>query len=162
MRNRNGNTAIEFTLVAIPLLFVQFSLVEMCRAMWDYHSLAEAVKVASRTASTRGAGCAGQACALTVDSVAHQIAAYAVGMPSSTLNISLTSAAGTLNCYPLNTCFGNEAVWPPAGGNTVGSDIVISGNYTFTSTLSMFVPGKGSTRFSSVTFTAQSRQPLLF
>jgi Flp pilus assembly protein TadG len=40
-----GSAIVEFTLVAIPLIFIQISIVEICRGMWDYHSLAQAVKV---------------------------------------------------------------------------------------------------------------------
>src|ERR1700740_748347 len=107
---RRGKTAIEFTLAAIPLIFAQISVVEICRGMWDYHSLAQAVKVASRTAATRGAGCAGRGCAWAVDQIAHLVANYAVGMPASALNVTLMSNAGSVNCSPLNSCFGNGTV----------------------------------------------------
>ncbi|HTQ53708.1 MAG TPA: TadE/TadG family type IV pilus assembly protein [Bryobacteraceae bacterium] len=159
---RRGNTLIEFTLAAIPLIFIQISVVEICRGMWDYHSLAQAVKAASRMVATRGAGCAGKGCATTVGQVASTIAAYAVGMPASSLNVTLTSSAGTVNCNPLSSCTGSATTWPPAGGNSPGSDIVISGSYRFTSVLTMFAPGGGRMRFSGVTMTAKSRQPLLF
>jgi hypothetical protein len=53
-------------------------------------------------------------------------------------------------------------VWPPAGGNTAGSDIVISASYNFTSMLMMFAPGTNGMQFSGVTFTAKSRQVILF
>jgi Flp pilus assembly protein TadG len=162
LRVRKGSSAVEFTLAAIPMLFVQISLVEICRGMWDYHSLAEAVKVTSRAVATRGADCAGLGCSMTVGQVAQLVANYAVGMPPSALNVTLTSNAGNVSCTPLSSCLGNSAVWPPSGGNSVGSDIVISGSYAFTSALSMFVPGTGGMRFSAVTFTAQSRQTLLF
>jgi Flp pilus assembly protein TadG len=159
---RNGSALIEFTLVAIPLIFIQISIVEICRGMWDYHSLAQAVKVASRAAATRGAGCAGTACAMTVGQVATTISAYAVGMPASALNVTLTSGAGSVTCNPLSTCIGSSTVWPSVAGNTAGTDIVISGSYRFTSALVMFVPGRGSVQFSAVTFAVQSRQVLLF
>jgi Flp pilus assembly protein TadG len=165
MRQRNGrkgNAIIEFTLVAIPLIFIQISIVEMCRGMWDYHSLAQAVKVASREAATRGAGCAGAGCAMTVGQIATTISGFAVGMPASSLNVTLTSNAGNVTCNPLSTCAGNNTVWPPAGGNAVGSDIIITGSYNFTSMLMMFVPGTNGMQFSGVTFTAKSRQVLLF
>lgn len=161
-RGQRGNNVIEFTLVAIPLIFVLISIMEMCRGMWDYHSLAQAVKAASRAASTRGQGCAGSGCATTVGQIAGTISGYALGMPPSALNVTLTSTAGSVNCNPLSTCIGNNTVWPPAGGNAVGSDIVISGSYQFTSMLMMFVPGTGGMQFSGVTFTAESRQTLLF
>ena len=162
MHRRKGNALIEFTLVAIPLIFIQISIVEICRAMWDYHSLAQAVKAASRSVATRGAGCAGNGCAITVGQIATTISAYAVGMPSSSLNVTLTSNAGNVTCNPLSSCSSSSTVWPPAGGNSVGSDIIISGSYNFTSMLMMFVPGTNGMQFSGVTLTAESRQVLLF
>jgi Flp pilus assembly protein TadG len=161
-RWRRGNALVEFSLAAIPLIFIQISIVEICRGMWDYHSLAQAVKAASRSAATRGAGCATSGCAITVGQIATTISAYAVGMPASSLNVTLTSNAGTVSCSPLSTCTSNSSVWPPSGGNSVGSDIVISGSYNFSSVLMMFVPGTGGMQFSGVTLTATSRQPLLF
>ena len=161
-KGRKGNALIEFTLVAIPLIYIQISTVEICRGMWDYHSLAQAVKAASRAAATRGAGCASAACAMTVGQIATTISGYAVGMPASALNVTLTSNAGNVNCNPLSTCTASNTVWPPAGGNTAGSDIIISASYNFTSMLTMFVPGAGGMQFSGVTFTAKSRQMLLY
>jgi Flp pilus assembly protein TadG len=161
-KGRKGNALIEFTLVAIPLIFIQFSIVEICRGMWDYHSLAQAVKAACRSAATRGAGCAGNGCAISVGQIATTISAYALGMPASALNVTLTSNAGTVTCNPLSSCTGSGTVWPPAGGNTAGSDIIISASYNFTSMLMMFVPGTNGMQFSGVTFTAKSRQVLLF
>ncbi len=157
-RARHGNTILEFTLAAIPMIFAQISIVEICRGMWDYHSLAQAVKAASRLASTRGAGCAAAGCTVTVG----QIAANAVGMPATSLNVTLTSNAGTVSCAPLSNCLADSGSWPPAGGNAVGSDIVVSGSYIFNSALTMFVPGKGGTQFSGVTFKAYSRQVVVY
>ena len=161
-QGRKGNAIIEFTLVAIPLIFLQISIVEICRGMWDYHSLAQAVKGACRAAATRGAGCAGMGCAMTVGQIATTISAYALGMPASALNVTLTSNAGSVTCNPLSTCTSNNTVWPPAGGNAAGSDIVISASYNFTSMLMMFVPGHTGLQFSGVTFTAESRQVILY
>ncbi len=161
-RGRKGNAIIEFTLVAIPLIFVQISIVEICRGMWDYHSLAQAVKAATRAAATRGADCAGTACAMTVGQIANTISGFAVGMPASALNVTLTSDAGNVTCNPLSSCTSSSTVWPPAGGNAVGSDIIISGSYNFTSMLMMFVPGTNGMQFSGVTFTAKSRQVILY
>jgi Flp pilus assembly protein TadG len=161
-RGRKGNAIIEFTLVAIPLIFIQISIVEICRGMWDYHSLAQGVKAATRAAATRGADCAGTACAMTVGQIANTISGFAVGMPASALNVTLTSDAGNVTCNPLSSCTSSSTVWPPAGGNAVGSDIIISGSYNFTSMLMMFVPGTNGMQFSGVTFTAKSRQVILY
>lgn len=159
---RRGNAIIEFTLVAIPLLFIQISIVEICRGMWDYHSLAQAVKAAARAAATRGAGCAGTGCAMTVGQMAATISGYAIGMPASSLNVTLTSNAGNVTCNPLSACTASATVWPPAGGNSVGSDIIVSGSYNFSSMVMMFVPGTKGMQFSGVTFMAKSRQSILY
>ncbi len=161
-KSGRGNAVVEFTLVAIPLIFIQISVVEVCRAMWDYHSLAKAVKAACRSVATRGAGCAGSGCAMTVGQIATTISGYAVGMPSSSLNVTLSSTAGDVTCNPLSSCASNGTVWPPAGGNAVGSNIAISGSYSFTSMLMMFVPGAHGMQFSGVTLAAKSEQALLF
>ncbi|HTT61778.1 MAG TPA: TadE/TadG family type IV pilus assembly protein [Bryobacteraceae bacterium] len=161
-KGRQGNAIIEFTLVAIPLIFILISIVEICRGMWDYHSLAEAVKAASRMVATRGAGCAGTGCAITVGQIASTISGFAVGMPASSLNVTLKSSAGDVTCNPLSTCTSNNTVWPPAGGNSAGSDIIITASYNFTSMLMMFVPGTQGMQFPGVTFTAKSRQVILF
>ncbi len=163
MRNhRKGQALIEFTLVAIPLMFVQFSIVEVCRGMWDYHSLAQAVKAAARQVATRGAGCAASGCSMTVSQIAGDISGFAIGMPSSALNVTLTSSAGNVTCNPLSSCSNNSSVWPPAGGNTAGSDIIVSASYSFTTTLSLLVPGNTGVSLSTVTFNAESRQMLLY
>jgi Flp pilus assembly protein TadG len=161
-RGRKGNALIEFTLVAIPLIFIQISVVEICRGMWDYHSLAQAVKAAARTVATRGADCAGTGCAMTVGQIATTISAYSLGMPASALNVTLTSNAGNVTCNPLSACAGNNTVWPPASGNAVGSDIIVTASYNFTSMVIMFVPGASGMQFTGVTFTAKSRQMLLY
>jgi Flp pilus assembly protein TadG len=160
-KGRKGNAIIEFTLVAIPLIFIQISIVEICRGMWDYHSLAQAVKAATRAAATHGAGCAGTGCAMTVGQITTTISGFA-GMPASALNVTLTSNAGNVTCNPLSSCTSSSTVWPPAGGNAVGSDIIISGSYNFTSMLMMFVPGTSGMQFSGVTFNAKSRQVILY
>jgi len=159
---RKGTALIEFTLVAIPIIFILFSITEIARGMWDYHSLAQAVKGAARSVATRGAGCAGQGCATTVGQIATTISNYAIGMPASAINVTLTSDAGSVTCNPLSSCTGSGTTWPPAGGNSVGSDIIISASYNFTSMLMMFVPGTHGMQFSGVTFTAKSRQVLLY
>ena len=161
-QGRKGNAIVEFTLVAIPFIFILISISEMCRGMWDYHSLAEAVKVACRNASTRGADCAGQACATSIGALSTTISGFAVGMPASALDVTFTSAAGSVTCNPLSTCTSSGTVWPPSGGNSVGSNISISASYNFTSMIMMFVPGKTGVQFSGVTFSAKSEQMIVY
>lgn len=79
--SRSGLVIVEFTLYAIPLIFVIFSLFWMSMGMWQYHTLAEAVNETVRYAAMHGADCVGQTCATTVEQIANTLAGRAVGIP---------------------------------------------------------------------------------
>jgi Flp pilus assembly protein TadG len=58
LRNRRrGSSTLEFTLVGIPIIFVLISTFEMARGMWNYHTIAYAVKEGTRFASVHGIDC---------------------------------------------------------------------------------------------------------
>jgi hypothetical protein len=131
--------------------------------MWHYHTLAEAVNSAARTAAVHGAGCVGQTCATTVDAVSRSIAAVAVGLPAASLNVTLTSSASTVTCNPLSSCYGNVASWPSLAGNTAGTtDISIQATWLFSSPVSLWVPGGEVRLFNAITLGAKSRQAVVF
>lgn len=158
---------LEFTLVGIPSLFLLISIFEISRGMWTYHTLTRAVNVGARYASLHGQGCSsnGYSCGITVGDVAGKIAAAAPGLPASLLTVTLTSAvSGTVTCSPLSNCLTDTTSWPPATGreNAPGKEIVIAGQYTFRSALSMVVPGSSPVSFSTVNLAAQSRQVIQF
>ena len=161
-RSGNGNAILEFTLTSIPLMFLLISLVQMCLGMWNYHTLAETIKLACRTAAVRGTDCAGLGCAMTVGDIAKLIVAKGTGLMPGSLNVTLTSASGNINCDPITSCYTSATTWPPSGGNTVTSVISITGSYTFNSALSMVAPGGGTVPFRPVTFYAVSQQPITF
>ena len=56
--DEKGSTMLEFTLVAIPLIFVLISTFEIARGMWIYGTVANAVKEGTRFAIVKGADCA--------------------------------------------------------------------------------------------------------
>ena len=160
--DRSGSVMLEFTLTAVPLIFVNVSLVWMCLGMWQYHTLAEAVNFTARIAAVHGAGCAGQTCATTADSTAKLLAARALGISAGQLNVTLTSSASTITCNPLSTCYGNTAAWPSLAGNTSGTDITITATYNFSSPISLWSPGEGVQQFNAVTLGANSKQAVAF
>jgi Flp pilus assembly protein TadG len=167
---RRGSVMVEFTLSAIPLLFVTISLFWMGMGMWQYHTLAEAVNETARYAALHGADCVGQACSTTVEQIANILAGRAAGIPPGLLNVTLTSAAsgGTVTCNPLTSCQSNSAAWPTMAGNTAvgdssaGTDISISATYQFRSPIAMWVPTNGKVQFGTVTLGANSTQPVLY
>jgi Flp pilus assembly protein TadG len=164
--SRRGQGMLEFTLVAVPFLFVIISLWWMGFGMWEYHTLSEAVNYTARSASAHGAGCISQTCATTVGSTAQALATNAIGIPASQLNATFTSTASNtpITCNPLSTCTSNSAAWPTLTGNSVaaGATITIAVTYQFSSAISLWIPGVGSKLFNPVTLGAQAQAPIVF
>src|SRR5258708_36385800 len=163
-RREKGQALIEFTWGGIPLIFTMISVVEMSRGMWAYHSMCYAVNEATRFASTKGKGCTSgtNACGVTVAGMAHQIANTAALDPAD-INVGLTTVGGSISCNPVSACYGNASAWPPAGSNSPGMDIRISGTYRFVSAMGMFWPGAGSgVTFGTFNLAANSRQQIQF
>jgi Flp pilus assembly protein TadG len=76
MRKRErGSTLLEFVLVGIPLVFLLISTVEISRGMWHYHTLAHAVRRATRFAMVKGQGCTvgANTCVVTIARIAQEI-----------------------------------------------------------------------------------------
>ncbi|MCU1329484.1 MAG: hypothetical protein JWN34_4854 [Bryobacterales bacterium] len=162
---RSGEALVEFTLVGIPLIFILISTAEMARGMWNYQTLAYAIRSGARYATAHGQGCSAgtNSCGIRVSDVARSVAAAAVGLPPASFNIVLTSDSGaTVTCAPVSSCFGNTATWPPAGDNTPGKDVRISGTYYFSAALGMLWPGAGAASFSTFTLPAWTRQQIQF
>jgi Flp pilus assembly protein TadG len=166
--SRRGSVMVEFVLCVIPLIFVVISLFWMGMAMWEYHTLAEAVNETARYAALHGADCAGQTCATTVEQIANELAGRAAGIPPGRLNVTLTSAAKDYPCNPLSNCQSNSSAWPSLAGNTAvtdsstGTDISISATYQFGSPISMWVPKYGGVQFGAVTLGANSTQAVMY
>jgi hypothetical protein len=150
---------LEFSMTAVPLLFVIISLGYMALGMWQYHTLAEAVNMTARVAAVHGAGCAGQSCATTVANMEALLAAKAIGIPASSMNVTFTSSASTVTCNPLSSCSSNSAAWPSLSGNVAGTtDISIKATYQFSSAIGMWSTDHGGVTFNPVTLAANATQ----
>jgi hypothetical protein len=162
--SRKGQALLEFTLAAVPLIFLLISVEEMARGMWIYTTLTHAVKEGTRYASVHGADCAqaDSSCSVTVGQVATQIQQAGLGLDVAQFNVVLQTATSTLNCAPLNTCLSTNTTWPAAPDNSVGLIIGATGAYPFNSMLSMFVPGAGSVKFGAVNFYASSQEEIRY
>jgi Flp pilus assembly protein TadG len=161
---RRGSAALEFTLVAIPLLFVLISIAELGRGMWMYHTLAFAVKEGARYAIVHGQNCAAasSSCAGTVQAVAQTVRSAGVGLDPSQLQVSLQSASAKQSCNPLNSCLTNTAQWPPYPDNAVGLPVTVSGTILFRSAISMFWPGSGTVSAGAVNLGAASAEEIRY
>ena len=142
---QRGSAMIEFTLVGIPMMFLLISIFEMSRAMWNYHTLAFALREGTRYAVVHGAGCSTDprnSCQATVSQVAQRIQDAGIGLDADQLALTFTSSGNSVKCT-LKTCLATATSWPEAPKNTAGSAIAISGSLPFQSALVMFWPGAG-------------------
>jgi Flp pilus assembly protein TadG len=167
VNKRKGSAMIEFTLVAIPLIFTLISIFEMARGMWTYHTMAYALKEGTRFAMVKGRNCAPpNGCGVTIADVANRIRLAGVGLIPSDLSLTFTSGASTVKCQldgGASPCLNDTTPWPLAGANEVGNNIEVSGTYPFRSAIAMFWPGSGSgINFGTVTFPASSREKIQF
>ena len=161
---KRGSSVLEFTLVGIPIIFLLISTFELARGMWNYHTLAYAVKEGTRYASVHGVNCSTSpnTCTVTIAQITQHILDAGIGLPSNRLSLTFTYTGGTNTCLA-NNCLANNTVWPPAPGNAVGSDIQIDTNLPFQSAISMFWPGSGQgTTFGIFNFPASSRDTVQF
>lgn len=183
MRERNkerGSQTLEFTLVGLPLVFLLFSIANMCFAMMTLHTMQEAVEQGARFVSTRGSTCSSgtNTCSVTVQQIAGIVASSAPGIAASNLKVAMIPASGSANqisCSPISTCLSScsagcsgsrTTVWPTSGSsdNSPGKDIIITADVINLPTpMYMFwTMYSGSPKIGSTSFHAYSRQRLMF
>jgi hypothetical protein len=163
-KRQAGSAVLEFTLVAIPLIFLLISTVELARGMWIYATVAHAVREGTRFAIVHGQGCAQASadCPVTLGTVATVVQQAAVGLDPAQFNVVLASGGATESCAPLAGCLSSGGAWPAAPNNNVGLSVTISGTYPFSSCLSMFWPGSKPVQFAAIKLGAQSQEEILF
>jgi hypothetical protein len=166
-------------MIGIPLIFMLFSIANMCFGMLTLHTLQEAVEQGARYVATRGSTCSSgtNTCSATVQQIANIVATNAAGIAGQNLNITLIPASGSANqisCSPVTNCLsscsagcsGNRtSVWPSSSNsdNSPGKDFIITADCTITAPIFMFWTGTSSEKQSSAsTFHAYSRQRLMF
>jgi Flp pilus assembly protein TadG len=163
-QRQRGAVLIEFALTLIPLLTLFFGIVGMALTMWTYDTLAFAVREGARYAASKGQNCntSGATCAKTVADLAQYIASAGVGLDPSQWNLTLTSAAGTVSCLPLRSCYSNLSIWPPMSANVPGTNFIdVSGSYPAPlGLILLFTPNSSS--LSSLRLPASCRQPIQF
>jgi len=162
-----GATLIEFVLAGIPAVFLLVSIFQMSLAMWNYHTVASAARDTARYMSLRGRGCtiSGNSCSITVGTIAQRMAQSAIGMAPDRMSVTLTTQSGqTKTCNPLNSCYSDATVWPPASNddNAPGNLIKISAQFSFPSPAAMVWPGSAPATVAGFTLGATSYQNIIF
>jgi hypothetical protein len=153
LRNRSGNSLLEFSIFGIPIIFILISVFELSRGMWVYHTLAYATKDTARYVAVHGQLCVGSAvgCALTVAQVAGRLQYAGVGLLPNQLNATFQTTSQTITCNPLQNCLASTACFPTAAdcsatleaGALQGQPLTVNATYQFQSAISMFWPGTG-------------------
>jgi hypothetical protein len=162
---RKGSTAVEFTLVGVPLIFLLISTFEIARGMWIYHTIAHAVKEGTRLAVVHGSDCSTSpnACPITVATIAGRMRRSAVGLDPALMTVRFTPASGPVLTCKLSDCLNDSSRWPPAGANEPGKDVQINVSYEFQSIAAMLWPGAGYTSLiGTYNMPAASRENIQF
>jgi Flp pilus assembly protein TadG len=96
-RDRRGASAVEFSLVAIPLLILMFGVIEMGRAMWTREALQETAIAGARCMGVSNSNCAAggvYSASATTSYVEHVAQGWGLAIPDAgvTLNPNATCA----------------------------------------------------------------------
>lgn len=167
-RRTRGNSLLEFALVGIPLICILITTFELSRGMWNYHTLAYAVKSGVRYAIVHGQNCskAPNACTVTISDIATKIRYAGVGLPPELVTLRFTAANGAATTCILRDCIATytSSAWPPPATNAPGQDIRVSGKFEFHSVMLMFWPGTtgASGRPRTYYLTADSRESIQY
>src|SRR5258708_5592506 len=119
-RQQRGSVMVEFSLAGIASITILISTFQLAMGMWNYHTLAYKVHEATRYIAVHGVGCTkyGNSCSVTVGTLAQKIDSVGVGIPSGSVNVTLTTDSGAAtDCTPLSSCFTSTTVWPPSTNN---------------------------------------------
>jgi len=166
-KQQRGVALVEFSLAGIGTIFLLICTFHLSMGMWNYHTLAYAVHGTTRFLSVKGVNCTkpGNSCSVTVGTIANKVKELAIGIPDDQVIVTLTTDNLTATtCNPLNTCYTDSTVWPPATSsqNAVGKKVSVAAIYHFQSPLLFFWPGAGAQKFGQVWFPATSTQTILF
>jgi hypothetical protein len=155
---------LEFALLGVPIVFITLSAFEASLAMWRYHTMAEVVQVGARYITAHGLGCASpNTCQITVGNIVSVITTSGVGLDTSKLSVTLTSANASVPCSPVSSCSSNSTIFPQTGDNSPGMDIQVSATYPIDNPIAMVWPGTHSVPMTGVlTLGATSTQRMVF
>jgi Flp pilus assembly protein TadG len=96
-RDRSGATAVEFGLVAVPLLGLIFGVAEFGRAYWTSETLQQAAIATARCMGLRAAPCATSSAydaAKTTAYAARAAARWSTALPSASIALNPSATCG--------------------------------------------------------------------
>jgi hypothetical protein len=158
---------IEFVIVGIAGTTLMASTVQLGLAMWNYHTLAQAVHGTNRYIASHGRSCSvgGNSCTITVGDIATKLKALAIGIPDSNIQMTLTSQSGvTKSCNPLSSFESDSTQWPPVDNfdNSPGNFTTITAKVTIRSSIIALWYGTSGQRIDSIGLGSTSSIPIVF
>lgn len=155
----------EFMLLGVPLLFMALAIFEVSMLMWRYITMAQTAQQTAMYISVHGNTCTlnGNTCTIKVSDVATYIQNVGVGLPASSLNITLACTGCTsVTCSPLTTCTSNTTTFPPLANNAVGNNVTVTATYALTNPVYMFWTAKNQGSIGDLTLGATSTQRIVY
>ena len=171
-RRRSGASMLEFTLVAIPVIFILVGIFELARGMWAYNTMAHAVKEATRFAIVHGNNCSvlPNSCTVTVGQICGVLQYHAAGLPAAQIvNVSLERSTSLHGPFDLTACLASTQVFPsqtspltPNVGGDQGKFVEIRAAFRFNSALAFYWTGQRGFTFGRFDLGAVSRERIQF
>jgi Flp pilus assembly protein TadG len=161
---RRGVAALEFTMVAIPILFTTIAIIEVSIESWQLHSMTYAVDVTCRYVTAHGRTCTrnNNTCTITVANVISVLTSQAPMLNTANLNVTLSGKTQSVTCNPASTCISTATQFPATADNGVGSKVTVAATYQMTNPIPMMWFGSSSSTISSHTMGATSTQPIVY
>jgi len=166
-KKQRGSAIVEFALAGVAGMTLLITTVQVALVMWNFHTLAYAVHETNRYIASHGRSCTtgGNACAITVANIVSKMKEYALGIPDTTLNMTLTTQSGVVkDCSPISTCAIDSTQWPPVAhlDNNPGAPTKITGKVTVHTGIIIFWVGSPGARVGDITLPATSNIPIVF
>jgi Flp pilus assembly protein TadG len=166
-RRKRGSAIVEFALAGMAGVTLLTTTVQVALVMWNYHTLAYAVHETNRYIASHGRSCTtgGNACAITVANIVAKLKEHAVGIPDTTLNMTLTTQSGVVkDCRPVSTCASDSTQWPPVPhlDNNPGAPTKITAKVTLHPAIIILWVGTAGAWSGEITLPATSNIPIVF
>ena len=171
-QRRSGSSMLEFTLVAIPVIFLLVGIFELARGMWIYNSVAHGVKEATRFAIVHGNNCSysPNSCTVTIGQICGILQFHAAGLPTGqVVNVTLQRETSIHTFTDLTGCLASTEKFPsqvPGGALNSGGDqgrwVEIRAAYRFNSALAFYWTGKSGFTFGRFDLGAVSRERIQY
>lgn len=118
--HERGQSMVEFAMVSTVFLMMLFGIIEMGRALYDFHLVSNAARLGSRYAMVRGSDCVktlAGCSAATAAQIQTYVRSVSPGIPAGSLSVATSWATGT------------ECLGSPFQG--AGCTVTVTATYSF-------------------------------